>query len=183
MTTYRRYRAYYRTIQGVKHKLCRGRVHPEGRFVPVVDFYVGRDREGGLRGRCKLCESRSRDGGWISTGTIMPFLTELINRVGTMETARRIGMTDSGMRYMKKRGRYVQLRVARSIMHELTKAREKNEKRHPDSIQHGSAMRGHRERELPEYSTDPRVRRGKDGKFVKKRRRKRKPAKRPSTSS
>jgi hypothetical protein len=143
--------AVYKKIHGTMHKLCRGPLHKEGKFVPVTNFYViqsGRN-QGKFRPQCKECESFHRgteryvklDRVWLNR------IEEIVYRVGIMETCRRLGKSQNWLYNIRKhRVHHMQRRTARQIVLVLSELRRDNVARHKYSIKYGATRRGKPER-------------------------------------
>jgi len=134
-------------------KRCNGPLH-QGEYIPLNEFWYhkrGR-REGKPFSQCIRCENYNKFGdtgihGMVNYSDVKFIFDELIFRVGKMEMARRIGVSNSFFS-RRKRGNYKRIRkatVARAII-ELKKARAQNEARHRKSIRHGAQARGRSER-------------------------------------
>lgn len=140
------FKAEYKTIGGVRHKLCRGVCHPEGAFVAEGDYYVNKSgrQAGTLYHLCKECV-RARQGSEpnvVITQAWQNFVTELVNRLGAAETARRVGRSDTWVRSFRKRKTYMRRETARRILAALRDVRASGEVRHRDSIHIGAHLRG-----------------------------------------
>lgn len=142
--------AEYAVIDGELHKLCKGVLHREGHFVPVTNYYKGREaRREKLRNFCIDCDyaRKGSERGVVVTQLWMNWLDEIVNRVGVAEGCRRLGMSDAWYRWMQRtKPRKMHRKTARKIVRTLRELRADNVVRHRDSIRHGSEQRGHRER-------------------------------------
>lgn len=142
--------AEYKTIKRVRHKLCRGVLHPDGKFVPVTNFYPGRNnRKERHRSHCIDCEFARKgfERNVVVTQMWTNWLHEIVSRVGVEEACRQLGMSNAWYRWFNRtKPRTMQRRTARNIVRVLRKLRANKTVRHRDSIRHGSAQRGHRER-------------------------------------
>jgi len=145
-------RATFLVIGRVRHKACYGRLHPEGKWIPVTDFHQRRWANGnrGPRPNCKACDSATsgveqqipfRRIGWM--------VDELVARLGQAEAARRIGVGHTTMwGWIHHPPPAVRRRTARKIVVALHAVRQRGEVRHRLSIHHGASMRGKTEREV-----------------------------------
>lgn len=129
-------------IGGVRHKLCTGPLHREGKFVPTADFYIRGN--GRLRPQCKFCE-----GAYVNSEPRVPYIRlkfavdELVNRLGGAEASRRIGIRHKTMvEWRAGRVKSMKRRIARNVIAALVEARRNNEARHRKSIKYGAAQRG-----------------------------------------
>lgn len=147
----------FTTIDGIKHKACYGRLHPEGKWVPISQFHNRRWASGrkGPRPNCKACESAAR-----GVEQQVPFrrfswmIEELVARLGQAEAARRIGIRSSTMwEWRHNPPKMMHRKSARKILLALHEVREKREVRHRLSIHHGSSMRGKPEK-IPKKRSD-----------------------------
>ena len=140
-----------------KLKLCKGPAHDEPTLLPATEkyFYVRKSvgREGQLVSRCRLCcnwERLKSPGlsGTVSHHVAEPFFREAVNRVGFSEAARRIDMSETGLRNILNGPPYrrVQKRTLRKCMLEVISMRRKGEVRHRDSIVIGAYLRGWKEK-------------------------------------
>lgn len=81
-------------------KLCRGHFHAPGTLLPLDRFYVHRsgERQGKPFSECKQCWSYRRNRGGEGKGEpvpierFLPIVSELFQRIGQTNTARRIGV-------------------------------------------------------------------------------------------
>lgn len=149
----RRNRAVYKTYGGVKHKLCTGPGHREGKFVPLSNFFLRYDKPGVPRSQCKHCESIHQGSEQrVAYSEIKFAVNELIFRVGKAEAARRIGIKPATMwEWTKGRRDFIQRRKARAVITALAEARASNEARHKKSIRHGASLRGRKEKVPQRY--------------------------------
>lgn len=148
--------AEYRTIDGVLHKLCRGPLHPNGRFIPVSDYFVRPERKGRWRSRCIDCEfaRKGYERNIFVTQMWVNWLDEIVSRVGVREGCRRMGLSPAWYRWFKRtKPKTMRKRTARKIVNTLRELRSQDIVRHRDSIHHGSAQRGHREK-VPNHPRD-----------------------------
>lgn len=138
-------------------KVCRGPLHPEGKWVPTDRYYVfksGRDK-GRLFPRCIPCSLKTARPnlevvGMIDTTTeVLNIFRELQNRVGRKEACRRMGQSNNYLRLLLETKQYsrVHLKTVIKAKKALDEARANNEVRHKKSILHGSYLRGRDERE------------------------------------
>jgi hypothetical protein len=166
-------KAQYKVIEDQTHKLCKGVLHREGKWVPVHNFYMDRIW---LRSWCKDCErEHTRPGGepYVLRADYMFAITELINRLGKYEAARRCDIKwGSFWRIVNGKHKYMQRSVARRIIRALAEVRTEDEIRHRDSIRHGAAKRGRKEKMVTNRHTDIYKRHG-DSDTESKRRRQR----------
>lgn len=134
------------TVREVRGQLVRRCVDCK-KEKPVEEFYE-RHRHGefsGWHSACKLCWAlrRGRNAGLVPFGRIKFALTELVNRVGKAEAARRIGTTDPNLwRWMNFPPVKIRRKHASAILIELKEARVNNEVRHRDDIKSGAEIRG-----------------------------------------
>jgi hypothetical protein len=144
-------------INGVLHKKCRGKLHPEGEFLPVTSFYAYKDRtKGRWRSICIDCEFARKgaernvpvDRVWIN------WIDEIVYRVGIREGMRQLGMSDSWYRWFKRtKPRSIHRSTARKIITTLKYLRANEIARHRKSIRHGAHLRGRQER-TPQHAKD-----------------------------
>lgn len=145
----------WKTINGVKHKLCSGPGHDEPTWLPATDKYYYRHgsdhaaRPNALFSQCRLCVNWTKVKspglqGWVPASVARPFFLEAVRRVGIAEVARRMGVSDSTVALIvREKRQYVQKRTLRTLMLELISMRRKGEVWHRDTILHGSQLRGH----------------------------------------
>jgi len=139
---------------GKMFKFCRGPLHRDGAWICVDDFYLNKSKskqgKGIYRSHCKRCENFYHYGkmNWLVPREQIEFaVEELIRKLGTVETARRLGRTGTWMRLFKHGEiRRVQYRTAEVILRTLFEVRKTGEVRHRLSIKHGAAARGRAER-------------------------------------
>ena len=81
-------------------------------------------------------------------------ITELVNRLGINETARRIPLGHSSLwKYRNKKPTHIHRATAERILTALHTTRINGDARHKDSIQHGAIVRGHKEK-IPKHRRD-----------------------------
>lgn len=148
-------RAVYKTINGVKHKLCTGPAHREGKFVPISNYFMRGDDKTTPRAQCKQCESIQRGSEKMMPYSEIQFaVNELIYRLGKAETARRLGIKAHTLSsWTNGSRRSIHRRNARAIISTLAEVRAKGEVRHKKSIKHGASARGKEERQ-PRWRDD-----------------------------
>jgi hypothetical protein len=131
-------RAHFQEIDGVMHKACYGRLHPEGKWLPLTKFHQRRWANGnrGPRPNCKACDSAAKGAEQqVPFKRVAWMLTELISRLGQAESARRIGVGHTTMwGWVHHPPPNVHRRSARRIVLALHEARQRNEVRHRLSI-------------------------------------------------
>lgn len=146
---HKRNRAVFKTIRGIEHKLCTGPLHREGKFVKITDFWLRGN--GRLRPQCKACEVS-----YLNSEPLVPMqrirfaLDECIFRIGKAETARRLGVKGTRIsewiRKPPNHQKFIKRRFARALITLLHELRRDEIARHRDSIRHGSAVRGRKEK-------------------------------------
>jgi hypothetical protein len=145
-------------------RVCRGILHPNGAMLPLEDFNVYRSgpRTGKPIARCKACHleserlryRRKTGGGLVPLRKLLPFLIELVQRIGLLETSRRTGLgttTISGI--LRQKNKYVRKQTFQKVAVVLHEARRTDERRHRFSIQHGASAR-QRPEKLPRSRRD-----------------------------
>ena len=130
-----------KTIDGVDHRICNGPSHGFQTWLPISFGF----NEWTTRSTCRACDSyqknseplvdfTTRYAGWVES---------IVNRLGVMEASRRLNISQSGLRRIRKENPLkIKRRTARkivSLVHELNGSQEV---RHRDSIRHGSCIRG-----------------------------------------
>lgn len=142
--------AEYKVIDGELHKLCKGVLHRQGQFVPVTNFYRGRNsRVERFRSSCIDCEfaRKGSERSVVVTQVWINWIDEIVNRVGVLEGCRRMGVSDSWYRWVRRtKPQKMHRKTARKIVKALRELRADNIVRHRDSIIHGAEQRGHQER-------------------------------------
>lgn len=135
-----------RQVDGVFYKYCPGSTHDGGTWVPVSRFW--KRRNGLPRPQCMTCETVMRGSEhMVPVSRILPFLRELITRLGKAETARRLGSTQHWIwKVINGKQKSVQRQTARNLISTLHEVRSAGEVRHRASIMHGAAQRGKNER-------------------------------------
>lgn len=125
----------------------------DGAWLPITDFWVHKtgERKGKPMSRCPACTraQRGRDpySGLVPIHRVWFVFEELSFRLGKAETCRRLGTSDNiYFRNRKHAYKMMQRRTARKAMVLLRQLRNEGIARHKDSINHGAAVRGHRER-------------------------------------
>lgn len=136
-----------KTLKGVPHRQCKGPLHSSPAWVPFDGFIKLPD--GQPRSHCRMCEFHSRG----SEPTVefdqryRMWVQSIIRRIGLMEAARRMGISDSTISDWQHRPPpRIKRRNARKIVILLAELRETQEVRHRKSIKHGAKLRGHEER-------------------------------------
>lgn len=136
-----------RRVNGRVEKLCRGPSHSEPVYLPISKFRS--DGKGRTYYRCRACETYASGGEPLvpMSDAYRAFLTSIINRIGKMETSRRLGISQQAL-WQLGRGKRKKMRrsTARSIVTLYAELKASGEVRHKDSIHHGAAMRGHKEK-------------------------------------
>ena len=147
------------TDDGRWQKVCTGPLHRQGAWVDFGDY--GQIKTGRLAGRpraqCKDCDNFHHFGHrnrMVKAERVWFAVEELVRRLGVTETHRRLGRSQQWLwQFRKGRMNHVQKRTAAAILTTLWSVRQAGEVRHRDSIFHGSAMRGHEEKEA-RYKND-----------------------------
>jgi hypothetical protein len=138
-----------RKQNGKLEKFCRGPSSNGGHWVSVEKFYEGR-RTGTLRPWCQDCDRKQ--GGHNPNYPVLRFMfafDELVNRLGKMEAARRIGITQNNLRLvLTGKTSHIRHKTAVKILLALHNVRITDEVRHRDSIRHGAKQRGRPEKKV-----------------------------------
>jgi hypothetical protein len=139
--------ARMKIIRGLQHQYCQGVLHPDGEWLPIGRFHEHTKR-GKLTHRrtCAECDEAS--------GKMVPFvpfkdrhkawLRSIVNRLGTMESCRRLGVHNKTLRHWQSNSPPTRLRRkhAKKIVLLMRELRVSGEVRHRDSIHYGSTKRG-----------------------------------------
>jgi hypothetical protein len=145
-------------------RVCKGPLHPQGVMLPLEDFNIYRSgpRQGKPIARCKACHlelertryQRKTGGGLVPLRKLLPFLIELVQRIGLVETSRRteLGVTTISQ-ILRQKNKYVQKRTFQKVAVVLHEVRRTDERRHRFSIQHGASAR-QRPEKLPRSRRD-----------------------------
>lgn len=144
----------YKTINGESHKLCNGPLHkPEGEWMPLHSYFIMKkgSRAGKPLSRCMACDrvykGRDKKGGLVPVNRVWFIFEELRARIGKAETCRRLGISiNLWYRVEHRVYRNMYRKTAKAAMLLLRELRTNNVARHRDSIRHGAAMRGHKEK-------------------------------------
>jgi hypothetical protein len=134
-------------------KRCNCDVH-QGEFIPLEEFWVfkrGR-RAGKPMSQCKDALQRQQGrtpgvSGYVPLNRLKFVFRELESRIGRMETCRRAGISINFWSRMD-RGitKSIQKGTAIKLIEVLRQCRIAEEARHKDSIRHGAAARGRKEK-------------------------------------
>jgi hypothetical protein len=146
-------RRFFRKINGVLHKQCRGPAHDEPTWLPATEkyfyFYKTGMYRGQIYGRCRRCVNWKRikkcpeKSGVVPIDEIRPFFIEAVNRVGLTEASRRIGMHYQNVKTIIDGNRTKVLRTsAEKVILAVMEMRKNGEVRHRDSIHFGASARG-----------------------------------------
>lgn len=143
----------FHTINGVQHKLCKGPLHRKGSWVCVDDYFKRPD--GFPRPHCKACESFHRGSErMIPAKKYLPWIEHIIDRLGIIETARRLEISQQSLwRITNGKSTKLKRRTVRKIVALHIELRKTREVRHRDSIRHGAAQRGRPEKPI-KYKKD-----------------------------
>jgi hypothetical protein len=131
------------------YKLCKGPLHRAGVWVKFEDFTKRPD--GMPRSQCRACESHHKGAEQQVDfrGKYQGWLDSCVNRLGIVETARRLQMTQEQIWVLRSRPPLkIRRRTARKILHLLNELNKTGEVRHKDSIRHGATQRGREERQV-----------------------------------
>src|SRR4029077_5938657 len=126
---------------------CNGPSHQETVWLPFKNF--GFKANGQPRSTCRACDSYLKNSEPLVDFTVQyaGWFEYVVNRLGVMEAARRLNISQSGLRNIRRNNPMkIKRRTARqivSLVHELNGSQEV---RHKDSIQHGSYLRGREEK-------------------------------------
>lgn len=152
------------TPSGRVQKLCTGPKHRAGgEYIPIKRFKVHKSgrRQGKPYSRCEDCHKHERIKNWTghhgliaidtllegTTLTVASVFEELAKRLGIVESARLCGLSYHVFNgVLKKRQKQVRKESLSKVLRALRKLRQENGRRHPLSIKHGAAARGHKER-------------------------------------
>jgi hypothetical protein len=133
-------------------KRCMGPLH-QGEYIPLDEFYrIGSGRRKGRPfSQCKACHlARKRAdtrNQMILYSRVEFVFQELHNRLGKMETCRRLGVAPSFFSRRKHEGlKKIQRETVIKAMRALKECREKGEVRHRNSIRRGATIRGEKEK-------------------------------------
>ena len=143
-----------RTIDGVEHRTCNGPSHTETTWLPLKNF--GQKPNGQPRSTCRTCDSYQKNSEPLVDYTTQyaGWFESVVNRLGVMEASRRLEISQSGLRRIRKeKPTKIKRRTARKIVQLVHELNGSQEVRHKDSIRHGSYIRG-REEKLPEKKGD-----------------------------
>jgi hypothetical protein len=155
------YPSQIKIINGVLMKFCCGPAHRGGKWIPITEFrtrYTLRthpENLGAPRPHCKWCESaRVGSERYVDVAKVRWIFIELQDRLGKRETARRLGRSVNWL-WKFNHGRHLRMRAdtVRRGIQLLREVRATNEVRHRDSIIHGAAARGRKEK-VPQERKD-----------------------------
>ena len=138
-------------IQG-DTKRCMGHYH-RGEYVSLKYFYFFKKgpKKGKPFARCRLCIYYEKYGdtehGLIPYDRVKFIFDELTNRLGKAETLRRIEVSRNFF-IRRSENQFIRVPTVVRAMKVLKECRENDVRRHKHSIRHGSAARGHKEREI-----------------------------------
>lgn len=144
----------YKLEAGTVFKLCGGPLHKDGgEWLTLDRFWINKSgaRAGRPIPKCKACERMERFGtterGLVEVSKVWWIFLEINRRVGKAEACRLIGVSYNFWTRVEKKI-YIRMykRTAIRAVRVLRELRENNTVRHRDSIAHGSAMRGHKEK-------------------------------------
>lgn len=140
------FKGAFKTVDGVRLKRCRGPLHPEGAYLTFDYFYP--KGNGNPHSFCIRC--MGRDGRSVKFSAYYKgWLKSIENRLGVMETARRLGISyKTYWNWKKKSPATIQRAHARAIVHLMRELRHTGEVRHRDSIHHGAEARGRDEKKV-----------------------------------
>lgn len=143
----------YGLVDGVRHKRCNGPLHIEGgELLPLRLFWIHKSgvREGKLFSRCRDCSRIDKgrtNSGYIHVDSVRKIFDEIEARLGRAEAARRLNSdTKLYIRLNSGKKMYFEKATVQRAMILLRELRMKDEVRHRDSIKHGAAARGHKEK-------------------------------------
>jgi hypothetical protein len=140
----------FEMINGKLYKTCNGPLH-HGELVSADQFRKRNpDKDTSMyRAQCRACET-TKDGfePYVDLTLIWRnWIEEIVNRVGVFEGCRRMGMSASWYRWMKRnKPRHLRRSTARKVIHTLRELRRNEVVRHKDSIRNGSYLRGFQEK-------------------------------------
>lgn len=142
-----------RMHRGVRQRWCQGEEHPEGAWVNESRFHrFWKQGRFITRATCMACDDKTnaRQPYVDFTPSYKGWVESIVNRLGVMETCRRLGIHEKTL--AKWRGRYapqhLQRRHAKSILALMGTLRVTGEVRHRLSIVRGGLARGEVEREV-----------------------------------
>ena len=169
-----------KTVKGDTKK-CNCEVH-QGAYIPLTEFWFFKSGRmaGKPMSRCKdsLQRYQGREpgkSGYVPLSRLKFVFKELEGRIGRMETCRRAGISINFWSRMDRgETRSIQKGTAIKLIDVLRECRVKEEVRHRDSISHGAAARGRKEK-VPQTNKDYNIRHGDSDSDAKKDYRKRNP--------
>lgn len=149
--------AVYKNVKNKKYKLCKGPLHPDGKFVALDEYWIqqsgGKYRIGKPRSWCKSCEMFHRSPNYEENQLVdykhyKLFLINVVNRLGQAEAARRLEISYSLFYqvYVVESHTKITKKFAKKIVYLLAELVRSGEVRHKKSIKHGSYLRGRKER-------------------------------------
>lgn len=145
-------------VYGNNSKVCNCEIH-NGALVPAERFSIIQTgpRKGLLRSRCRMSEKLRRgfdpnESGLVPIHEVKFIFEELSYRIGKTETCRQLGISHNFWMRMR-RNKSMRKLVVRRAMALLLELRKENVARHKNSIRHGAAARGHKEK-IPIRSAD-----------------------------
>jgi transposase-like protein len=134
--------------RGRKMRLCKGVLHPEGEWVKESNFHhyrkVGRKNKV-IRLTCLDCDEMAGRRHSVAYSPIYQgWVKSIINRLGVMEAARRIGIHDHTLRRWRAsdKPKHLWRPHAKAIVRVMGELRVTGEVRHRDSIHYGATARG-----------------------------------------
>jgi len=143
-----------KVIDGVDHRTCTGPSHQEPTWLPLKNF--NKKPNGQPRSTCRTCDSYQKNSEPLVDFTVQyaGWFEHVVNRLGVMEAARRLNISQSGLRNIRRNNPLkIKRRTARQIVSLVHELNGTNEVRHKDSIRHGSYLRG-REEKTPTIKGD-----------------------------
>jgi len=136
-----------KTIDGVDHRTCNGPSHDQPVWLPLKNF--GQKANGQPRSTCRACDSYQKNSEPLVDFTVQyaGWFEHVVNRLGVMEAARRLNISQSGLRNIRRNNPLkIKRRTARRIVQLVHELNGSQEVRHRDSIRHGSYLRGREEK-------------------------------------
>lgn len=146
-----------RINEGRRERICYGKSHPEGKWMPETSAYFPRRKKGGMKFQsvCKQCSNLHHSKlppeytkGVVPHASAVAIFEQIVLRLGKSETARRLGFTKKTMaNILKGRTKTIRkenVKLAILLLDELQRTGEIRSKK---DIHRGAHLRG--KKELP----------------------------------
>ncbi len=131
-------------INGISHRECKFKEHRGDRWLPLEQFSKSSKTQT-PRPWCKKCETLSKglEPLWPIDHLIMTAMRGVSNRIGKIEAARRMGISEPAFfKILNGKQNKVRRSTARKILRTWHEIQQSGEVRHRDSIHHGATKRG-----------------------------------------